>query len=374
MRTVSLTMSLAGTLTLCCCVFFFWLFGKSFKAKWRRVLLIMALVFYALPLSRYKFILLRVGDLLHLIPDANAVSSDTMLPMNNAYRVFLDAAGRSSFSEVQTILNVINALLLMVAAGILLYHIGIHLFVQRAVRSHSQPAGEEITALLEEWKVGMGIRRRICLLQSDRVSVPVVSGVLLPVILLPTGMHAEDSAFKHMLLHELAHIKHQDILIQWAGLLVVALHWFNPFSYLLFHLLTEANEQYSDAEAVRALSEQEKRCYCETLIHYSEQAGFRDRRLVALGFSKNAKRQIRNRMEEILNKKPKRPGIALGAGVLVLLIGTATAFVYQPPLTIIESGSGAMKQELVLDPDVDVYFQFIDIQTDTEPSVPNQLQ
>lgn len=354
MRSLILTMSLSGTMALLCCFLFLRLFGRSLKAKWRRALLLLALSFYLLPLPNYKFILLQGGQALHIIPDTRIVSLGNLSQAEH-YRVYIDEDGGYSYSDEQTMLNIISSLLLTVSALLMLYHIAGYIRVRKTVRISSQPADEEQTAMLEELKVCMGIHRRIHLAQSELVSVPMVSGIFTPTILFPNGRCADNRALKSMLLHELAHIKHQDILFQWVCLLAAALHWFNPFGRLLLHMLTEANEQFSDAETVQRFSEQGKIRYCETLIQYSEQTTMGEKSLVVLGFNKNVKKQIKGRIDEVLNKKTKRPGIALLTGVLVMLLGTAAGFVYRPPLTV-EGSLPVELEEKVLDKDVDMYF------------------
>ncbi|MEO8172561.1 MAG: M56 family metallopeptidase, partial [Sediminibacterium sp.] len=70
-----------------------------------------------------------------------------------------------------------------------------------------------------EWKdkvnelvITLGIRKQIQLLESAVVKVPVVMGVLKPVILLPLGLlaHLPSDEIESILLHELAHIKRRD--------------------------------------------------------------------------------------------------------------------------------------------------------------------
>lgn len=379
MRSVLLTMSFAGTLTFLCCVLFFRLFGKSQKAGWRRALLLISLSFYLFPLPYFKYIMLvmlwvSMPIVFDIVLNFDIALSDHILQIDNSIAVFIDAAGQRFYSEAQIIRNVIGGLFFAVAAIILLYHFANDILVKKSIRMRSSPAGEEEAALLLELKGCMGVRRRIRLAQSEFVSIPVVTGIFTPVILLPKKLCADNSALRGMLLHELAHIKHWDILLQWLCLFAVALHWFNPCSYLLFHLLTEANEQYSDTMAVKLLNDQEKFQYCEDLINYSEQADIRDSSLVVLGFSKSAKKQIKNRIDEILNKKCKRLEIALCAGVLAVLMGTAAAFTYQQPITMSDSLPDNIDQEMLLDQDVEVYFKSFDPQSDSETSIPDLFQ
>ena len=65
---------------------------------------------------------------------------------------------------------------------------------------------------LERWRARLGIARRVALLRSDRVSVPVVVGWLRPSIILPGGLAemAGPRLMDAVLLHELGHIRRGD--------------------------------------------------------------------------------------------------------------------------------------------------------------------
>ena len=76
----------------------------------------------------------------------------------------------------------------------------------------------------------MGIRKRIVLLQSELVSMPVTFGFLKPSILIPLGMLAGLPAdqVETILLHELAHIRRNDYLANLLLYLTETVFFFNP--------------------------------------------------------------------------------------------------------------------------------------------------
>ena len=56
-----------------------------------------------------------------------------------------------------------------------------------------------------------------------------------PCILLPEdwGERFNEGSLRHVLLHELLHIKNHDLIWNWASVAVQALHWFNPLVWLV---------------------------------------------------------------------------------------------------------------------------------------------
>src|SRR5215831_3549374 len=68
--------------------------------------------------------------------------------------------------------------------------------------------------------------------ESESAAVAMTLGVRQPLILLPPR-HREwhPSKIRAVLLHELAHIRRRDCLLQWLPQAVCALHWFNPLAW-----------------------------------------------------------------------------------------------------------------------------------------------
>ncbi|GAB4115819.1 MAG: hypothetical protein Kow001_16740 [Acidobacteriota bacterium] len=80
----------------------------------------------------------------------------------------------------------------------------------------------------------LGLQRRPRLVISDRMKVPALSGLLRPVILLPEGWGEQVSGpeLRHILLHELAHVRRRDLWLQEVIVLLHQVFWFNPLLWL----------------------------------------------------------------------------------------------------------------------------------------------
>ncbi|MET0637451.1 MAG: M56 family metallopeptidase [Chitinophagaceae bacterium] len=95
---------------------------------------------------------------------------------------------------------------------------------------HNEVAGKEWTEMLERLSTLLGINRRVALLRSHSVTVPLVIGHFKPVILLPfqllTTLPA--SQIEAILLHELAHISRRDYLVNLLMNILETIFFFNP--------------------------------------------------------------------------------------------------------------------------------------------------
>jgi hypothetical protein len=101
----------------------------------------------------------------------------------------------------------------------------------------------------------MGISKPVLILQSAVVSVPLVVNFLKPVILIPVGMLAKlpVDEVEAILLHELAHIRRKDFIVNIFQHLIETLFFFNPFLLWLSARIREERENCCDDAAVAYL-------------------------------------------------------------------------------------------------------------------------
>jgi bla regulator protein BlaR1 len=93
------------------------------------------------------------------------------------------------------------------------------------------PIDEAWEKHLQKLAVQLRIPRRVKLLVSQYIQVPVMIGFLKPVILLPVAMFNNLTAeqLEAILLHELAHVKRNDYLLNIFQSIVETILFFNPF-------------------------------------------------------------------------------------------------------------------------------------------------
>ena len=124
------------------------------------------------------------------------------------------------------------------------------------------------TALLDRLaQVGeyIGVGRPVELYENSQVSSPLLIGFFRPCIVLPTTDLSEED-FAYTIQHELMHFKRKDMFYKWLVQLTVCLHWFNPLVWLMGREINRACEFACDEAVVKALGEEGRRAYGDTLF------------------------------------------------------------------------------------------------------------
>jgi beta-lactamase regulating signal transducer with metallopeptidase domain len=103
-------------------------------------------------------------------------------------------------------------------------------------------------------------------------TTPAIVGIRQPQILLPEDWQSrfDQRSLRHVLLHELLHVKQSDLLWNWAAIAVQALHWFNPLVWFVVSRFQSDRELRCDAGALDLLSPTERLDYGHTLLRIQE--------------------------------------------------------------------------------------------------------
>lgn len=115
------------------------------------------------------------------------------------------------------------------------------------------------------------IPRGIRVRTLDGLRSPLTFGILSPTILLPTELVQQGGIhLKYVLLHELAHIKHHDVLKKLMVLLTAVVHWFNPLVWLMVYLVDQDIEMQCDTLVVDRMGGKARLTYAKTLVAAEE--------------------------------------------------------------------------------------------------------
>lgn len=103
-------------------------------------------------------------------------------------------------------------------------------------------------------------------------STPAITGLRSPRLLLPEDWQSrfDEDSLRHVLLHELLHVRHRDLLWNWAAVAVQAVHWFNPLVWVIGSRFQADRELRCDAAVLRLLSPNERLAYGHTLLRIQE--------------------------------------------------------------------------------------------------------
>ncbi|WP_127533791.1 M56 family metallopeptidase [Paenibacillus kobensis] len=189
-----------------------------------------------------------------------------------------------------------------------------------AAELHDQAVNEQLILCMRL----LGIRRRVRIYITDRVTSPALTGIVRPKLLLPASIahKLDEQQLRHILLHELSHLKRNDLYFNAIIQLLLAVHWFNPLLYFAYSRMREDQELACDSLALSRLRPEERRDYALTLIRLLEGWSGTSSRLVHTANMLGNRIFWRRRIEMIQARtRSSLRRTMLGIAALVLIAG-----------------------------------------------------
>jgi TonB family protein len=180
--------------------------------------------------------------------------------------------------------------------------------------------------------------RSIRIAESDTVATAMTLGVFRPWILLPREHKLwEPELLRAVLLHELAHIRRRDCLVQWLPNIVCAVHWFNPLVWLArSEMLCESERACDDAVIRSGISGS---AFARDLIEIAQSIHSKGDSLMSTALTTKLERRIARLVDPSANRVPLTAarailGAAIAVALLVPLAGVrAEQAMKAPPVT-----------------------------------------
>jgi len=191
--------------------------------------------------------------------------------------------------------------------------------------SAKQVENEEFVNLFRQAKSELGIKKNVLFGVSMVVKLPMTVGVFKPLVILPFHVFDRftEQEIRHILLHELAHVKRCDTFFNNLVCLFQAIYWFNPLVYLAFRKIRLDREIACDFTVLNRLSNENYISYGETIIHFVEKLPYVHPISLSMEMG-GSKGQLTKRIEKIADYNPetmwqriKSIGIFTIIGILV---------------------------------------------------------
>jgi beta-lactamase regulating signal transducer with metallopeptidase domain len=266
--------------------------------------------------------------------------SDALLPLagtigqNASQLLQLDAASVRQFADACADYISTHASLLVLVWAVFFTFRSFRMvqgliYLQKARHKHTRAAAhwnERLALLCRK----LGIHNGIQLLESAYVKVPMVIGHLKPVILMPAGLLTglPSEQIEAVLLHELAHIRRHDYIVNLLQTICETIYFFNPGLLWISALLRDEREHCCDDIALGETGN--KKEFIQALISFKEHAMYSHSAAVAFPGKKN---QLLQRVSRIINNKNQSLGtgekVFFMAGIILLTAILSTAAITQ---------------------------------------------
>lgn len=175
-----------------------------------------------------------------------------------------------------------------------------HMVFLRKSKNFLQINDPETLSILKSCKSNLGINTSISLYLAPGIKSPCIAGVIRPRIFIPENTYelVNHQQLRHILMHELAHYKRKDVLLNHLITAVNIFYWFNPVIWYAFIQMNRDREIACDTCVLEALEQDESIPYAMTLIKMTRFLSQNQRPMNLASFCKNEK-QIEKRIDRI---------------------------------------------------------------------------
>lgn len=190
----------------------------------------------------------------------------------------------------------------------------------------------EWSKAVEKWSKRLGIKKSITLLYSDRVAIPMVWGVVRPVLAIPSqGTQWSDATRRVVCLHELSHVKRQDILCQAIARIVCGMYWLHPLAWLALRKMRIERELACD-DSVLAQGEKPTDYATQLVFFARAQMSSLNALTAAMATASNLSRRVSHALDVGPSRTPISRGTAwqmLCSAMIVTVCLTSLRVGYQ---------------------------------------------
>jgi len=259
----------------------------------------------------------------YIIDDENAIAYPEM-PVNNGR---YPTAYLSLRNFLESYIAYVSGIYLIVVAGLSVKFIKYFKYSNTIKSKGLTKLNAELRLYVQQLVQQFEIRRKVQVWMSEYIDTPMVIGIIKPTILIPFACinHLSVKQMEAVLLHELAHIKRNDYLINLYAATLETLFFFNPFARLLLQSLRRERENSCDDVVIQFRFDRHQ--YASALLTLEKNRSSSYPLSVAATGGKGI---LLHRIRRIMNVKPSgnKNILSYAGGILPLLLLALVAFIH----------------------------------------------
>ena len=308
---ILLSLSVSGALLLLLILGLRSLYKNRFSKRWQYYIWIIVALRFLLPFTPDTTI---VGSLFEKFDTAaitNEIPTSPNVPVpvgtgnDKAEPIWANqeitvSATRESFNKYVCLFFIWSALALVLFVRKVTVYQG---FIQYIKAGNKEVSDIKILNLLSDCEEKLNIKTRVELSCNPLIDSPMLIGFFRPRIILPIG-ELEDKELFYIFVHEMIHYKQRDMFYKWLIQIVVCVHWFNPFIYLLEKEVNKSCELSCDEKVLSVLDDKAKREYGDTLISFLKSSNLYKSSLASVTLTEGAE-QLKERLGAIMKFRKK---------------------------------------------------------------------
>jgi bla regulator protein BlaR1 len=318
------------------------LFRNKLTPRWQYMLWIVLMIRLLLPWSpdsSYSiYSLLSYSSSVSEVIQKNTQSPENIVNTESDHTVELEINSETvtknsehevnASSEQQTTFSLYKLALYVWLAGVIVLA-AITFITNRRLYSYikKQPdiTDEQVVTVFNRCKQSMKMKKAVSLRLAGKISSPTVFSFFRPKVLL-SKKHMQvlnEKQLQYVFYHELAHIKRNDVAVNWIMYSLLLLNWFNPILWYAYFCMREDQELACDAYALTFIDKEEQIAYGHTIItlleHYSYQAP-------SLANLSRNKRTLKRRIVMIKKFQKKSYRLSLLGVIVIVAIASLSLF------------------------------------------------
>ena len=323
---ILLSLSVSGALLLLFILGLKPLYKNRFSKRWQYYIWIVVALRFLLPFTPDTTI---VGSLFEKF-DTAAITNETPASPNipipigtgnakaepvQANREITAAAMHEPFNIYVCLFFIWSALALVLFVRKVTVYQG---FIQYLKAGNKEVSDIKILNLLSDCEEKLNIKTRVELSCNPLTASPMLVGFFRPGIILP-ARELEDKELSYIFAHELTHYKQRDMFYKWLMQIVVCIHWFNPFIYLLEKEVNKSCELSCDEKVISVLDDTARREYGDTLISFLKSNNLYKSSLASVTLTEGAE-QFKERLGAIMKFRKKSKAITAVTTIFTIAV------------------------------------------------------